>query len=278
MKGRHGKQTEGSGVTGGQGEPGPVLYHYGPEDDHVGDLWLPEGSGPHPVAVVLHGGYWRAYFTRALMDELCADLAGRGWAAWNLEYRRVGAGGGWPATFRDVATGVDHLSLLAERYPLDLGRLVSVGHSAGGQLALWTAARAGLPPGAPGAEPIVRPVGVVDLAGLADLRLAEQLEQGSHASAELLGGTPQQHPDRYAVTSPAQRLPLGVPQGVVHGDADVNVAPEISDAYATAARTAGDDVELVRVPGADHFALIDPAGPGWAAALAQLDRVARSAT
>lgn len=116
-------------MTGGQGGPGPVLYHYGPEDDHVGDLWLPAGSGPHPVVAVLHGGYWRAYFTRALMDDLCADLAGRGWAAWNLEYRRVGTGGGWPATFRDVATGVDHLSLLAERYPLDLGRLVALGHS-----------------------------------------------------------------------------------------------------------------------------------------------------
>ncbi len=250
-----------------------VTYRYGPEDDHVGDLWLPDQPGPHPVATVLHGGFWRAYYTRDLMDRMCADLVGRGWAVWNLEYRRVGAGGGWPATFRDVATGVDLLDLLAERYLLDLGRHVALGHSAGGHLALWAAARGGLPAQAPGAHPVARPAGVVSLAGVNDLRLAERLEQGGHAAADLLGGTPGRHPDRYDLASPAHRVPLGVPQLVVHGDRDVNVAPELSESYAETARRAGDDVELLRVPGADHFTVIDPGSEAWTACIAAIDRL-----
>jgi acetyl esterase/lipase len=248
-------------------------YRYGPEADHVGDLWLPEGDGPFPLLVVLHGGYWRAYYKRDLMDGLCADLVRRGWAAWNLEYRRLGAGGGWPATFRDVATGVDLLDLLAERHPLELQRFGALGHSAGGHLALWIASRRGLPAATPGAEPVVNPAFVVDLAGVSDLRLAEQLEQGSHAAAELLGGTPDERPGRYELASPTERIPIGVPTAVVHGTADTNVAPEISASYVAKAREAGDRVELISVPDADHFDLIDPDSGAWAQAADQLTRL-----
>lgn len=269
--------TEPGGGNTSEALPLPLdgvrTYRYGPDEDHIGDLWLPAGSGPHRVTVVIHGGYWRAYFKRDLMDAVCRDLVGRGWAAWNIEYRRVGAGGGWPSTFRDVATAVDFLDLLAARHPLDLTRMIALGHSAGGHLALWTAARGGLPEHAPGAGPVLRPAGVVSLAGVSDLRLAEQLGQGSHAAAELLGGTPDQRPERYGLASPAERLPLGVPQALVHGDRDINVAPEISDAYAVRARKAGDDITFVRVPG-DHFSLIDPATAAWAVCAEQLDRIA----
>jgi acetyl esterase/lipase len=251
----------------------PTTLRYGPDEDHVGDLWLPETDGPHRVAVVIHGGYWRAGYGRDLMDAVCADLAGRGWAAWNLEYRRVGAGGGWPATFLDVAAGVDVLHALAEDHRLDLARVAAIGHSAGGQLALWTAARAGLPAGAPGAEPVVRPAGVVSQAGVCDLRLSAALGEGSRAAAALLDGAPDERPERYALASPAERVPLGVPQGVVHGDRDADVSLAISERYAERARAAGDDAELVVLPGADHFALIDPGTRAWAACLAQLERV-----
>ncbi len=248
----------------------PLTLRYGPDPDQVGDLWLPAGSGPHPVAVVIHGGYWRAYYRRDLMDGLAADLAARGWAAWNIEYRRVGADGGWPQTFRDVACAIDLLDLLADRHGLDRARIAAIGHSAGGQLGLWAAARPQLPADAPGADPIVVPTTVVSLAGVADLRLAEELEQGIHASAELLGGTPEQVPGRYGLASPRELLPLSVRQIVVHGDADVHVDPVISARYVEAARAAGDPVESLRPAEADHFTLIDPTSAVWGETMALL--------
>ena len=124
------------------------VHSYGGSPSEVGELFVPSGAGPHPVAVVVHGGYWRAQYDRSLMEGLCLDLAAHGMVAWNLEYRRVGGGGGWPQTFLDVAAGVDALADVAAA--LDLSRVVAVGHSAGGQLALWAAARGTLPAEAPG--------------------------------------------------------------------------------------------------------------------------------
>ena len=125
-----------------------LSMHTGSDPSQVAELFLPEGDGPHPVVVVVHGGYWRARYDRSLMTDLCLDLAAHGLAAWNLEYRRVGGGGGWPETFLDVAAGVDALASLEA--PLDLENVLAVGHSAGGQLAFWAAARPTLPPGRPG--------------------------------------------------------------------------------------------------------------------------------
>jgi acetyl esterase/lipase len=228
---------------------------------------MPAGAGLHPVALVIHGGCWRAYWQLDLMDTLCRDLVGRGIAAWNIEYRRLGQGGGWPMSLIDVAAATDILDLLSARHPIDLTRLFAIGHSAGGHLALWTAGRHRLRSGAPGSRQVVRPQNVLVLAGISDLR--EGFRQGTcdHAVYELLGGPPDELADRYAHASPAELLPLGVPQILVHGSADVDVDPSITDVYAERARAAGDSVIEVRLDGFDHFDVIDPKSPIWQAAL-----------
>lgn len=251
----------------------PPAEAYGPGPDRFGELWRPAGPGPWPVVALLHGGFWRAGRTLELMRPLAADLAGRGFAAWNLEYRRVGQpGGGWPGTCEDVAAGLDHLAGLAGRAPLDLDRLVVAGHSAGGHLALWSAARAGLPAGAPGAAPLVTPGLAVSLAGVCDLHAGAADGIGEDAVAGFLGATPDQEPERYRLASPRARLPLGVRQLLVHGDADSRVPVEQSRAYAAAAAAAGDPVELVELAGVDHMAVIDPASPAWAEVTHRLGR------
>ena len=167
----------------------------------------------------------------------------------------------------DVGAATDLLDLLSARYPLDLGRLVAIGHSAGGHLALWAAARHRLDPGAPGSDPVVRVSSVLVLAGISDLR--EGFRQGTcdHAVYELLGGEPDSLPDRYAHASPAELLPLGVPQVLVHGSADEDVDPSITDGYASLARASGDEVIDVRLEGFNHFDVIDPKSPIWEAAI-----------
>jgi acetyl esterase/lipase len=225
------------------------------------------------VAVVIHGGFWRARYGRKLMHPVCRDLAARGWAAWNLEYRRLGrlSGGGWPATFEDVAAGVDHLAELDARATaasggrLDLSRVVAVGHSAGGQLAAWAAARSGLPGGTPGAAPRVAVTAVVSQAGVVDLRLAWELRLSRGVVGQLLGGDPDRRPERYALASPAERLPLGVPVLLTHGGRDDIVPPAISERFLDAAREAGDACELRLAPAEDHFGHIDPGNALWTA-------------
>ena len=251
----------------------PVVEAYGPGADRFGELWRPGGEGPWPVVALLHGGFWRASRTLELMRPLAADLAARGFAAWNLEYRRVGQpGGGWPGTCQDVAAGLDHLAGLTARERLDLDRLVVAGHSAGGHLALWSAARPGLPPGTPGAGPRVVPRLVVSLAGVCDLHAGAAQAIGEGAVTEFLGATPDKAADRYRLASPRARLPLGVAQLLVHGDADTRVPVSQSRAYAAAAAAAGDPVELVELAGVDHMAVIDPAAPAWAEVTRRLAR------
>jgi acetyl esterase/lipase len=230
----------------------PIVSRYGPGDQQFGQLWLPDGEGQHPIAVLIHGGAWRAPYRLDLMEPLAADLAGRGFAAWNLEYRRVGSGGGYPATLHDVTAGCAALAGLAKAHRLDAARLVLIGHSAGGQLALWAAAR-------------VRPACAVSLAGMIDLRTCHALGTCGGAAAEFLGGTPDELPERYATASPAELLPLGVPQVLVHGTADVDVEPSITDTYAALATAAGDVLTILRPDRVDHFDVIDPATPIWAA-------------
>lgn len=261
---------------------------YGGEADQVGDLRLPVGTAPEagwPVAVLLHGGFWRERYRRDLMDPLTADLARRGWAAWNLEYRRVGGAGGWPRTFDDVAAGIDGLRELpvapatsgaARSAPpprLDLGAVTVIGHSAGGHLALWVAGRRLLPATAPGARPLVRPAQVVALAPVADLRAADAAGLSDGAARELLGGGPDEHPRRWRVADPVALVGHGIPVLLVHGDRDEDVPPTQSVRYRDAAQRVGDPVELVTGPW-DHMGPIDPASPGWQAAVPFVTRPA----
>jgi acetyl esterase/lipase len=191
------------------------------------------------------------------MTGLCEDLAVHGLAAWNLEYRRVGNGGGWPETFLDVAAGVDLLASVEA--PVDLERVGAVGHSAGGQLALWAAARTRLPADAPGARPRVVPRAVVSQAGVADLRLAADTAPSDEPTRALLGAAP----DVHALASPRELVPLGVDQLVLHGERDDTVSIEITRSYAAAAKAAGDACELRVLPGAGHFEHIDASTAEW---------------
>ena len=246
---------------------------YGDHPDQVGNLHLPAvGEGPWPTVVLVHGGFWKWGWDRTLMTPLARDLAARGFAAWNVEYRRVGQdGGGWPGTLEDAAAAVDALAALDG---VDGARIVTAGHSAGGHLALWLAARHRIAAGQPGAGPRVRPCGAVSQAGVTDLVRGAADGLGGDACRALLGGRePAEAPERYAAASPAALLPLGVPQLLVHGALDDVVPPAQSRDYAAAARAAGDAVELVELAGADHFDVIEADGPAWAAVLRWLERL-----
>ena len=217
------------------------------------------------MAVVLHGGFWRAPRSHRYMRPLCADLARAGWAAWNVEYRRVGRGqgGGWPETFLDVAARIDALTEVDAA--LDLDRVAAIGHSAGGHLALWAAARGGLPGGAPGARPRV-PIGagVAALGAVSDLEAAPSLTEPGGAVHGLMHASPADAPDdRYELANPVRRLPLGSPVLLLHGDADETVPVRRSREFAERARAAGDDVTLIELLGAGHRPVIDPRRPEW---------------
>lgn len=236
------------------------VHPYGEHRAQVGELFLPAGAGPHGVVVVIHGGYWRARYDRSLMTALCLDLAAHGVAAWNLEYRRVRDGGGWPETLLDVAAGVDALAEVPA--PLDLARVAAVGHSAGGQLAVWAAARPKLAAGEVGAEPGVRIGAVVSQAGVLDLRLAAELPPSDEPTRALLGD-PAASADAYRIASPAEHLPLGIPQLLLHGELDEVVSLRITETYAARAGEAGDECELVVLPGTGHFEHIDAGSDAW---------------
>lgn len=246
--------------------PPPVARQaYGSAPQQFGELRVPAGTGPFPVVVLIHGGCWRNAFDLAYITRLAAAITELGYATWTIEYRRLGdAGGGWPGTFLDVADATDHLRSLARTAPLDLQRLVTMGHSAGGQLALWLAARPRLPADSPlhrtSALPVKAVVGLAPITDLAHYRIGPP--DSCHASVDpLLGGSPEQQPQRYAQTSPRALLPLGVPQILVQGAQDPIVpAAGVAD-YADAARAAGDTVQLLRIEGAGHF---DPAAPDTA--------------
>ena len=259
-----------SGPTGPE-QGSPRAYRYGDHPSQYAELTVPDGTGSPPVVVVVHGGFWREAYGAELGRPLATDLAARGWAALNVEYRRVGlnrraGGGGWPQTLLDVAAAVDGLADAGQQLAggrLDLDRVVGLGHSAGGHLAGWLAARAGLPANAPGARPEVRLHGLVSQAGVLDLVTAAREGVGGRAVPDLMGGGPDQRAAAYALASPIARLPLGVPSVCVHGTQDSNVPYRQSEAFVAAARAAGDRSELRPFDG-DHFAPITVGTPAWA--------------
>ncbi len=236
-----------------------TTHSYGPDLAQFGELYRPSDAARPGTVVIVHGGFWRARYHLDLGAPLARDLADHGYVCWNLEYRRVGAGGGWPTTFEDVAAGIDHLAQLG----VDTTSVVAVGHSAGGQLAVWAAGRPALPDVAPGSRPRVRLSGVVSQAGVLDLAGAARAAVGQTAVTDLLGAGPGEMPERYRLADPMQQVPLPVPVLCVHAPEDENVPPRQSTAYVEAATRAGGRARL-RMIGGDHFTVIDPASTAWA--------------
>jgi acetyl esterase/lipase len=244
---------------------------YGAAPVQFGDLWLPAGNAPHRVVVLIHGGCWLANLPGLeLMTYAAADLRQHGIAVWNVEYRRLGqSGGGYPGSFEDIANALDRLRVLAKTYPLDLGQVEVVGHSAGGHLALWAAARRRLPK----TSPLYRdnPLAIkraVSLAGIGDLstyRVRGPGACGEPGTIDQLVGRAARGPwDIYNDTSPAALLPIGVPQAIISGALDPIVPAPFGRAYAAMAAAAGDAVEEITIDGAGHFELIDPESKAFA--------------
>lgn len=236
----------------------PRTIPYGPTADHEGDLYAPATARP-AVVCLLHGGFWRMPYGRDQMAAVAEDLVGRGFAVWNLEYRRLGKdGAGFPGTMDDVDLGIDSLARLpALGFDVDLDRVIVAGHSAGGHLALWAGGRA--------PSRAVRVRAVAGLAPIADLDRAYALRVGGEVVAELLGGTPAEHPDRLRAASPMEMLPLGVRQLILHGSDDEAVPIGLSRRYARAAEAKGDRIELIELPGTGHMEFLDPSTDAHAA-------------
>jgi acetyl esterase/lipase len=230
---------------------GPIRRAYGPHPAQIGDFY----AGHRPTAVVVvHGGFWRAHRTLDMTAPLAEGLSRRGWNVWNIEYRRAGQAG-WRGTLADCAAAIDHLGVLG------LGTALVLGHSAGGQLAAWSARH-------------VRVAGVVSLAGVLDLDRAARAGTGEHAVAGFLGGGPDEVPDRYRQADPLARLPTGVPVRCLHSPDDERVPFEQSRRYVEAATRAGDDAALVEIEGAhaDGIDLRTAAGQRVVEVLEAIDR------
>ena len=224
---------------------------YGGDQNQFMDLRLPKGKGPHALAVVIHGGYWRAKYDLGYMGHLCAALTAKGIATENLEYRRVGnAGGGWPGTFSDIRAGYQFLVQNARKYEFDTRRIVAIGHSAGGQLALCLAAH----------ETGVK--AAISLAGVVDLQRAYELHLSNDAVVEFLGGAPAEVADHYREADP-MKLAIGARQWLVHGAMDDVVPPALSRDYVSAKQKMKEDVRLVEIAGAGHFEVVDPRSAAW---------------
>jgi len=267
-----------------------VRLRYGDGPHDIADLRLPPALPPSPdpadpppllpVVVFVHGGFWRAQYDLEHAGHAAAALTAAGFATYSLEYRRVGQpGGGWPGTFLDVARAVDHLAAVAQDYPLDLTRVVAVGHSAGGHLALWLAGRHRVPAGSAVFTPVgVAIRGAVSLGGVVDLRHAYALGTGGDAVIGLMGGVPREASDRYDAGSPFELLPLGVSQILVHGAADAIVPLVLSERYAARARAAGDACVLRALTGTGHFELIDPRSDAWPHVVESVSRLATASS
>jgi acetyl esterase/lipase len=243
---------------------------YGDDSSQYGELRVPPGVGPHPVVVLFHGGCWREFSAASSIAPMAEALKSDGIATWSVEYRRLHVGGGWPATYLDAGRAVDHLRSLAQPYRLDLSRVVVVGHSAGGHLAMWVAARSRLPTGSAVHQTNPLPIrGVVDLSGTPDM--AADLPGfplacgGEDVVRSMLGGTPQTVPERYAQSSAIAMLPLGVPQALIWGARDDQVPLALAERYTQVARQAGDRVRLVVDSAAGHFESASPRSALWPA-------------
>lgn len=227
---------------------------------------MPKGKGPHALAIFIHGGYWRAKYDLGYLGHACSALTAKGFASANLEYRRVGnAGGGWPGTFADIRAAYQWLMQNGQPYKFDRRRVLALGHSAGGQLALCLAAH----------ETGV--AGTISLAGVLDLQRAYELHLSNDAVVEFLGGTPAEVADHYREADP-MKLAIHTQQRIVHGAADDVVPPEISKNYVSAKLKKKEDARLLEIAGAGHFDVVDPRSGAWTEVVkAVLDSLGRRA-
>lgn len=253
-----GADEPGRGATGQR--TSTVRSRYGSHPDQLGVLRVPRATTSLPTVVLLHGGFWQDNYGLDLMDDLAEAITRLGHATWNVEYRRLGSGGGWPATFTDVADAIDHLRPLSPQAGRDLaGDVVLLGHSAGGQLAAWAASRTRRRPGGPARVPVRA---TISLSGVLDLRAAAREFLGGGTVQRLMGGEPDRVPDRYRLGDPVELVPAHGKVWAVHGTSDIVVPLQQSTAYVAAARRAGGQAELVQVPG-EHLDLIDPHAAAW---------------
>lgn len=254
-------------VTAQLAGPADVTSAYGDHPDQFGELRLPSAAGPHPVVVLIHGGCWLPNFSLDHARPLAEAITGLGYATWTIEYRRPAEGEhGWPETFIDAATALDRLSGLAVAHDLNLSDLTVMGHSAGGQLALWLAARPGFAPEHPLFAPDPLPVGrVLALAPITDLAAYGREEQGCPAGARrVLGGAPDEHPARYRAVSPVDNLPGPIRVDLVHADSDRIVPMDHSELFANRMNAAGGQARVHRLaPPAGHFDVLLTDGPAW---------------
>ncbi len=244
---------------------------YGTDPNQFGDLWLPKKSGNHPVIILLHGGCWQSSLPGLeLMSALAQNLSDDGFAVWNLEYRRLGhADGGYPGTFLDVANGIDYLRQIASPQHLDVSHIIIIGHSAGGHLGLWAAGRNYLPSTSQLFTPNPLPIDkVITLAGINDLQAYHDKGPavcgGPQTINQLVGLANRARQNIYADTSPAQMSNIDTKQIIVSGVEDPIVPMQFGTDYAAQAQTRKQDVEIINIPNAGHFELIDPTSPAWA--------------
>ncbi|GGD22729.1 alpha/beta hydrolase [Pontibacillus salipaludis] len=260
---------------------------YGDKKDQFGEIRLPEGEGPHPVAVVIHGGFWKEQFQLDLMHDVAEDLTAQGFATWNIEYRRVGQeDGAWPNTLLDVGAAFDYVLELSKEYNLDTTKTITIGHSAGGHLAMWLAGRHKIqatsdlyiehPHSVAGAMSLA---GVVDLETMHDVHHFRDTSIGAEPNnpvADLLKGSPQDVAERLKAASPLELLPFNVPHVLIHGALDIHVPIGISSRYQRIAEELAEFVKFVELTEAEHFMLIDTKTEAWAAVREEVDLLLQS--
>lgn len=241
----------------------PTVVRYGTNSSQFGELTMPSGT-PRGIAVVIHGGFWRSAFNLSLGRPLAADLASRGWVAWNIEYRRVGNGGGNPNTFDDVSNAI--AALKTKITGLDTTRVVTIGHSAGGHLATWAAARQRFTRWTSSPVPVTH---VISQAGVLDLTEAHRLNLGSGAVRSFMGTVPG---SSYDPCDPYRHIPLTQPVWAIHGTADTTVPISQSQRYVDKAVSFGAAATLVANSG-NHMDQISTTSTAWAQANSILDTI-----
>jgi len=238
-------------------------YAYGNDSQQFGELTLPRAAPPHPVVVLVHGGGYRAMYDLSPLGSLATSLAAAGFAVWSIEYRRHGNGGEFPQMFRDAAAAADFLRQIAAAHRLNLDQVISMGHSAGGHLALWLAARHRIDRSSPlYVEKPARVHAVLALAPFADIARLAASDSCSDALLAVMGGRPAEAPANYANGSPAELLPIGKPQAIIVGSEDAAILDN-ARAYIDMSTALGDDARLSVLEAAGHFEVVSVQSPAW---------------